>query len=101
LSIESPVISATLDRRRRRTPPGEIERVALRAAIRIVDANHRRAPVARLAKQLLTTSPVNPHKAEIAGIRRQWSGAFKPPPLRRGATKIPKIGGIAMNFNFG
>jgi hypothetical protein len=102
LPINAAVIPTTLDRRRRRrTPPRDIERVARRAAIGIVDANNGRAPIARLTKQLLTTSPVDPHKAEIAGIRWQRSGAFKPTPLRRGTTKIPKIGGIAMNFNFG
>jgi hypothetical protein len=100
-AIEAAIVSAaTGGRRRSRIAPHDVECVAFPAIIGILDANDRRAAVTWIANQLLTPAAVNARKAEIAGILRQRSGAFKTPPLGRSTRKISKVGGIAVNFHF-
>jgi hypothetical protein len=75
-------ISPILDRRRR-IPPHDVERIALRTAAGILNANDRCAATPRITDQLLTTPAVDTRKTEITGIPRQRSSAFKTPPPGR------------------
>jgi hypothetical protein len=100
MRIKAAIVSAAPNWRRR-VPPHDVERIPFRSPTGIVDANDRRAAITRIANQLLPTPAVNAGKAELAGIPRQRSGAFKAPPLRGSSRKIPKVAAVAANFHLG
>jgi hypothetical protein len=103
VAVKPRTISAALDGRRRRrcVAPKDVEGVTLRAILRIVNANDRRAAAARVASQLLAAAAVDARESKVGGIRRQRPGAFKSPPLRLCSPQVPKSCGAAANFYLG
>ena len=80
--------------------PEEIEFVLVRAAIRIVDPDHRSPAASRIAHQRLPASPIDAREAKSRRIQWHGSCAIEPAPLRRPAGEITKNRAIAPNFDF-
>ena len=86
---------------RRLALPEDVEGVAFRAVIGIVNADHSGAAAARVAYQFLGAAAVHALEAEIRGIGRHGRVTFKAAPLRRLTEHVAKESAIAADFHFG
>jgi hypothetical protein len=82
LSIEITAVSAAA--------PGEIEGVAFRTAIGVLNSNDCGSTALRTANQFLAAAPIHACKPEVRGVTRYATGAFEPAPLRGLPGKIPE-----------
>jgi hypothetical protein len=81
--------------------PKKVERVAFRAALRILDADDSSAAVARVADQILPATAINARKAEAGGVAREGSVALEAAPRSRLASQIPNGALVAADLDLG
>src|SRR5439155_8774863 len=80
--------------------PHQVERVALGAALRVLDPNHRHSAIPWIANQRLTAAAVNSGETEVDRVKRHSSRALESAPLRRLSREISQIRGVATDFYF-
>jgi hypothetical protein len=81
--------------------PKDIEGIALRAVVGIVDAHDHGAAPPRVAHQLLGAAPVYALEAEIDQIARHGGRAFEAAPLRGLAKQVAQQRTVAADLDFG
>lgn len=63
--------------------PQDVEGIAFRAVVSILNLHHGYSAILRIADESLPPAAINPLKSEVRGVWRHWGVAFKTPPLRR------------------
>ena len=81
--------------------PDQVEGVAFRAAVPILNPHHGSAAIARIPDQILRAPAVDSLEPEVRRIIRHPAGTFEAAPLRRLAGDSPQDGTVAANFHFG
>jgi hypothetical protein len=83
LAPSIPIPPVPVSRTLRRIPavPDKVERVDVRAALRIVDLYYRHSAVSWIPHQTLATSAADSRETKLAHIRRHLPHALKPAPL--------------------
>jgi len=80
--------------------PRKIERVPLRAIIRILDPHDGTASTTGIANQLLPAPAIDTREAEVSRIGRHYARTLKSSPLGRASGKIPENCVLPTNFHF-
>jgi hypothetical protein len=101
-SLRTPILRETiLGRGTLVVTPEQVERIALGSALAIHDPNDCSSIVAGTADQGLVAPAVYSSETEVRWICGHRCGAFKPPPLWRLSTRIPKVCRIPTNLDLG